>query len=100
MVFQIFAREGCPTCAKAQQVLARLGVQAVVRYVDGPNATPENLADFAWFDWTDTPPLVVVTEGERVLKRWDGSEIADAQVSWHQTVARWLETRRTDRPAL
>ncbi|MCL6466238.1 MAG: glutaredoxin [candidate division WOR-3 bacterium] len=94
MVFQIFAREGCVTCAKAQQVLARFGVPVEVRYVDGPSATPENLADLAYFDWTDTPPLVVVTEGDKVLQRWDGNDIADTSRSWHQTVERWLESQR------
>lgn len=91
MVFQIFAREGCEICAKAQQVLSRLGVQFQVRYVDGPNATVDNLADFAFYDWVDTPPLVVVTEGDKVLARWDGNEIADTSKSWHLTVERWLK---------
>lgn len=95
MVFQIFAREGCVTCAKARQVLAYLGVEVRVRYVDGPAATPENLADLAWFDWTDTPPLVVVTEGDKVLQRWTGDEIANATHSWYQTVKQWLESWRS-----
>jgi hypothetical protein len=94
MVFQIFAREGCQVCVKAQQVLARLGVEYQVRYIDGANASVENLADFAFYDWTDTPPLVVVTEGNKVLARWDGSEIADTSQSWHRTVERWLKERQ------
>ncbi len=91
MVFQIFAREGCNICVKAQQVLSRLGVQFEVRYVDGPNASVENLVDFAFYDWVDTPPLVVVTDGDKVLARWDGNEIADASKSWHLNVERWLK---------
>lgn len=90
MVFQIFAREGCEICTKAQQVLSRLGVQFQVRYVDGPNATVEHLADFAAYDWVDTPPLVVVTDANKMLARWDGQEIADTSKSWHLTVERWL----------
>lgn len=68
-------------------MLAHAGVTPVVRYVDGPSATPENVADFAWFDWTDKPPLVVVTEGERVLARWDGRDIGAA---WLPQVRKWL----------
>jgi hypothetical protein len=64
-----------------------VGVNATVRYVDGPHATPENLADFAWYDWTDKPPLVVVTEGESVLARWDGKDI---QAAWMPQVRQWL----------
>ncbi|MGQ9708224.1 MAG: glutaredoxin domain-containing protein [bacterium] len=94
MVFQIFAREGCEICTKAQQVLSRLGVQYQVRYVDGANASLDNLADFAFYDWTDTPPLVVVTEGDRVLARWGGSEVADASKSWHREVEHWLKEKQ------
>ncbi|MEO0069623.1 MAG: glutaredoxin domain-containing protein [candidate division WOR-3 bacterium] len=93
MTFQIFAREGCEICNKAKEVLSRLGVEVKVRYVDGPNATVENLADFAWFGWTDTPPLVVVTEEDRVIKRWDGAEISDTNRSWHLEVKRWVESQ-------
>lgn len=95
MEFHIFAREGCKLCAKAQQVLSRLGVPCQVRYVDGPNARLENLADFAYYDWTDTPPLVVAVDGNRVLARWDGNAIGDETRSWHQTVARWLSEHRS-----
>lgn len=87
MTFQVFAKEGCELCQKAQTVLQHAGVTPSVRYVDGPAATPENLADFAWFDWTDKPPLVVVTEGEQVLARWDGTDI---QAAWLPQVREWL----------
>ncbi len=95
MEFQIFAREGCKLCTKAQQVLARLGLPYQVRYVDGPNATVENLADFAYYDWTDSPPLVVAIEGGRVLARWDGEAVGDETKSWHLTLERWLTEQRT-----
>ncbi len=94
MVFKIFAREGCDVCIKARDVLGRLGVPVEVCYVDGANATVENVADLAWFDWTDTPPLVVVTEGNKVLARWTGDDIAAAR-SWHKAVERWLEAQRS-----
>lgn len=73
--FQVFAKEGCELCAKAQEILRRAGVEPVVRYVDGPNATVDNLADFAWYDWTDKPPLVIVKRGEEILARWDGRTV-------------------------
>ena len=66
MNFQVFARENCELCKKAQDVLSRAGVVPEVRYVEGTAATPENLADFAWYDWTDTPPLVIATDGDRI----------------------------------
>jgi len=75
--FQVFAKEGCELCTKAQDVLKRVGVEAVVRYVDGPNATVDNLADFAWYDWTDKPPLVVVRRGDDVVARWDGKTVME-----------------------
>jgi hypothetical protein len=87
LTFQVFAKEGCELCQKAQSVLAHVGVAPQVRYVDGPSATPENMADFAWFDWTDKPPLVVATEGEQVLGRWDGRDI---QAAWLPQVREWL----------
>ncbi len=93
MVFKIFAREGCKICTKAQEVLNRLGVNYELRYVDGEKATAENLADFAYHDWTDTPPLVVAIEGEQILAKWDGSIIGDEHKSWHKTVADWLGQR-------
>ena len=99
MVFQIFAKENCPTCRKAQDVLSRLGVPAQVRYVDGPRATPENVAALAWHDWVDKMPLVLVTEEtgangpagqtEKVIQRWDGSSIADR---WFTVVRDWVST--------
>lgn len=95
MEFLVFARENCDICVKAQGVLKRLGIDALIRYVDGPNASPENVADLAWYDWVDKSPLVVVKEGERVLKRWDGSEIADESRSWMQAVRGWLNTTRS-----
>ncbi len=95
MEFHIFAREGCKLCIKAEQVLSRLGVPCQVRYVDGPNARAEDLAAFAYYDWTDSPPLVVALDGNRVLARWDGTVIGDESHSWHQTVARWLERYRS-----
>ncbi|MGQ9678399.1 MAG: hypothetical protein ACUVUD_03870 [bacterium] len=94
MVFRIFAREGCVTCAKAQQVLMRFGVEVQVQYVDGPTVTPENLADLAWFDWTDNPPLVVATEGDKVLQRWTGDDIANSSRSFYQTIEQWLGSQR------
>lgn len=75
MQFQVFAKEGCELCAKAQDVLERAGVEPVIRYVDGPHATVDNLADFAWYDWTDKPPLVVVRRGGEVVARWDGKTV-------------------------
>jgi|UniRef100_A0A7V3PUE4 hypothetical protein len=95
--FHIFAREGCKICTKAQQVLSRLGVPYQVRYVDGPTATVENLADFAYYDWTDSPPLVVAIDGGQVLARWDGETIGDEHQSWHLTVERWLNTYRSSK---
>lgn len=93
MLFQIFAREDCEICKKAKEVLCRLGVEMRVRFVNGPNATVENLADFARFGWSDTPPLVVATDKDKVLKRWDGDDIADTSRSWHLEVQRWLESQ-------
>jgi hypothetical protein len=46
-----------------------------VRYVDGPEATPENVADFAWYDWVDKMPLVVALDGSKVVGRWNGDAI-------------------------
>jgi hypothetical protein len=89
--FQVFAKEGCELCLKAQAILGRVGVEPVVRYIDGPSATPENMADFAWFDWTDKPPLVVVTESGAALKRWDGG---DVQQAWLPEVRDWLDQHR------
>ncbi len=87
MEFQVFAKEGCELCRKARSVLEHVGVEPHVRYVDGPNATPEDLADFAWYDWTDKPPLVVATESGRTLGRWDGRDIQDA---WLPHLRAWL----------
>lgn len=96
MIFQVFAKTDCPTCRKAQDVLSRLGVNARVRYVDGPAATPDNVAAFAWHDWVDKMPLVIVTDdaGDDVLQRWDGNSIADR---WLPVVREWLSGH--DRPA-
>lgn len=52
-------------------MLQRLGFEPEVRYVEGPRVTAENLADFSWYDWVDTAPLVVATEGDALLGRWD-----------------------------
>ncbi len=87
MEFQVFAKEGCELCRKARSVLEQVGVEPQVRYVDGPNATPDNLADFAWYDWTDKPPLVVATESGRTLGRWDGRDIQEA---WLPHLRQWL----------
>lgn len=95
MEFHIFAREGCTLCAKAQQVLARLNVPYQVRYLDGVNATDENLADFAYYDWTDNLPLVVALKGKQVLARWDGAAVGDKTRSWQLTVERWLSEYRS-----
>ncbi len=95
MEFQIFAREGCEVCEKARQVLSRFGVPIRVRFIDGLSATVDDLADFAFFGWTDTPPLVVVTQGGRVLKRWDGNDIADPNRSWHLKVQQFLASAPT-----
>jgi hypothetical protein len=94
LVFQVFAKEGCELCQKAQDVLSKIGVEAQVRYVDGPSATPENLADFAWYDWTDKPPLIVATQNGQTLKRWDGRDI---QTAWMPEVRRWLTERDSGR---
>jgi len=85
--FQVFAKENCQLCKKAQDVLSRAGVVPEVRYVEGTAATPENLADFAWFDWTDSPPLIVASDGDKVVGRWAGDDIKDA---WLPEVRRWL----------
>jgi hypothetical protein len=90
--FQVFARENCELCQKAQDVLSRAGVVPEVRYVEGNAATPENLADFAWFDWTDTPPLVVATDGDEIVGRWVAADIKDA---WLPQVRRWLAEHST-----
>lgn len=87
MNFQVFAKEHCELCKKAQDVLSRAGVAPVVRYVEGTAATPENLADFAWYDWTDTPPLVVATDGNEIVGRWVA---ADIKTAWLPKVRRWL----------
>ena len=92
MNFQVFARENCELCQKAQDVLSRAGVVPEVRYVEGNAATPENLADFAWFDWTDTPPLVVATDGDKIVGRWVAADIKDA---WLPQVRRWLAEHPT-----
>lgn len=88
MLFQIFAKENCPTCQKAQDVLSRLKVPTEVRYVDGPQATPDNVAALAWHDWVDKMPLVLVTDdAQEVVQRWDGSSIADR---WFTVVRDWV----------
>lgn len=89
LTFQVFAKEDCPICQKAQSILTRLGVRADVRYVDGPKATAENVAAFAWHDWVDKMPLVVVTEDEEELQRWDGNTIAGR---WMPVVQEWIAT--------
>ncbi|MEO0073734.1 MAG: glutaredoxin domain-containing protein [candidate division WOR-3 bacterium] len=91
MDFQIFAKENCDICVKAKQVLNHIGIEPKVRYVEGPQATAANLADLAWFDWVDKPPLVVVTEGDKVIKRWTGDQIASNK-SWTEEVCNWLKT--------
>jgi hypothetical protein len=75
LTFQIFAKENCILCRKAQEVLSRVGVEMRVRYVEGPNATADNVADFAWHDWVDKMPLVVAMDGTEVVERWDGEGI-------------------------
>lgn len=87
MTFQVFAKENCRLCRKAREILARLPVETEVRYVDGPDATPENVADFAWHDWVDKMPLVVAFDGDRVLERWDGSRI---ERRWLPEIRGWL----------
>jgi len=87
VTFQVFAKEGCVLCQKARDVLEHVGVTAEVRYVDGPHATVENLADFAWYDWTDKPPLVVAVESGRLLQRWDGRDI---EAAWTPRLREWL----------
>ncbi|MFO7675456.1 MAG: glutaredoxin domain-containing protein [bacterium] len=89
MIFQLFAKENCPTCQKAQAVLRRLGVTPQVRYVDGPQATPDNVAEFAWHDWVDKMPLVIVTDDAAgdVVQRWDGNSVAGR---WFPVVQEWL----------
>lgn len=89
MVFQIFAKENCDICIKAKKVLKNIGIEPQVRYVEGPEATVANIADFAWFDWTDKSPLVVVTEGDRLLRRWTADQIA-GNSSWTKEVKNWL----------
>jgi len=87
LIFQVFAKEDCVVCQKAQEVLARAGVAPQVKYVEGASATPENLAEFAWFDWCDKPPLVVATDGDRVVGRWNAD---DVQTAWLPAMRRWL----------
>jgi hypothetical protein len=91
-MFQVFAKPDCELCQKAQDILSRAGVTPVVRYLEGAEATPENLADFAWFDWCDRPPLVVATEGSHVVGRWDAGDVEKA---WLPRIRRWL----TEHPA-
>ncbi len=88
MTFQVFAKEDCVLCHKAQAVLARLDIKPLVRYVEGSKATPEDIADFAWYDWSDKMPLVVVTEGEQVLHKWNGGNV---EGRWMPEVRKWLE---------
>lgn len=92
MNFQVFAKEDCELCKKAQDVLSRAGVVPEVRYVEGTAATPENLADFAWYDWTDSPPLVVATDVETILGRLVA---ADIKTAWLPEVKRWLAEHPT-----
>ncbi|MEO0079918.1 MAG: glutaredoxin domain-containing protein [candidate division WOR-3 bacterium] len=92
MEFQVFARENCHYCTKAQKILRLLNAPMRVRYIDGPNATPENMADLAWLNWVDEPPLVVVVEGKRVLQRWDGQDVASRERAWYPVVREWLRT--------
>ncbi|MFO7639472.1 MAG: glutaredoxin domain-containing protein [bacterium] len=91
MTFQVFAKENCPSCRKAQHILRRLEVPTEVRYVDGPEATPENVAALAWHDWVDKMPLVLVTDdaSEEVVQRWDGQQVTSRN-SWLVTVRDWL----------
>ena len=93
MNFQIFARENCVVCTKAKEILARVGIEPNVRYVDGPNATPENVADLAWNDWVDSPPLVLASEGDKVVGRWDGEAVKDA---WLPKMQDWVAQHKTD----
>ncbi len=95
LTFQVFSKDHCQICLKAQAVLRRFGFEPAVRYVDGPEATPENLADFAWLDWTDTPPLVVAIEGDKVLARWTGEAIRG---SWVPVLRRWLANHPPEQP--
>jgi len=88
----VFAKENCALCRKAQAVLSRLGVEPVVRYVDGPRASAENIADLAWYDWTDKMPLIVVTEADQVLKSWDGTKV---EGRFLPEVREWLVTYST-----
>ncbi len=87
LTFQVFAKEDCIICRKAQDILTRLDVDPQIRYVEGTKATPENVADFAWYDWSDKMPLVVVTEGDQVLRRWSGANI---EGRWLPEVKEWL----------
>ncbi len=96
LTFQVFAKEDCSLCQKAQGVLTRLGIEPQVRYVEGPRATPENIADFAWFDWVDKMPLVVVTQDDRVLARWDGTNVSGR---WMPVVEEWLASHQSVQPA-
>lgn len=54
------------------------------------------MADFAWYDWTDKMPLVVVTEGgeqgvcRKVLQRWDGNNVGGR---WFPVVRDWLNRK-------
>jgi hypothetical protein len=56
-------------------VLAHIGVETDVRYVEGPRATPENVADLAWHDWVDKMPLVVALDDDQVVAKWNGDAI-------------------------
>lgn len=99
MTFQIFAKADCSLCRKAQGVLARLKVEPVVRYVDGPDATSDNVADFAWFDWVDKMPLVIVVEDDQVVARWDGTSVGSREAPWTPVVKEWLASHSPVQPA-
>ncbi len=80
---------------KAETVLGYVGAEPVVRYIDGAAATPENLADLAWFDWTNATPLVLALDGDKVIGRWTSVEIRGA---WIPALCGWLADHDLDHP--
>jgi len=93
MKFAVFGTQSCKICEKAKQVLTRLGCEFTFTSVNrddydlNDDAQRETLMqaiqDFAWYDWTDTLPLVVMlNRDDAVLARWTGKDVASREKSW------------------